>query len=315
MHMDEYVFRKLTAENINDLIPIYKKAFNKDVSENYLIKKNSTDAFGLSFTGFIAYHALTNQAAAFYGVFPCLVKFEEQLVLAAQSGDTMTHPAHQGKGLFVKLALMTYDYIKENGVKFVFGFPNQNSYPGFVKKLNWQHIEDMNAYLVRVRCLTWMRVKKLFHLPENFFYRYSKSILSLYKKGIPFENSVIDNNYAGVFRNADFFSYKTYEKNYVVSISGKSVWLKPGEEYLYIGDIERCTEDDFKKIIKRLKRLAFFLGLPYLRYQCSPGVYFEKFFENTGKKHNHTYPIGWCDFSSGLDLKKLKFTMCDNDTF
>lgn len=314
--MEEYYFNKLTNENIKDLIPIYKKAFNKDISLQYLIKKNSTDAFGLSFTGFIAYHSLTNEAAAFYGVFPCLIKYKDQIFLTAQSGDTMTDPTHQGKGLFIKLAMMTYDYVKNNGVKFIFGFPNQNSYPGFIKKLNWQHIENMHAYLVRVRCLTWIRVKKTFHLPDSLYYKYNNLILSLWKKGkAPFENSVNEGEFAGIYRNNDFFQYKTYEKSYVLSINRKSVWLKTDGEFLNIGDIERCSEEEFKKVIKKLKTLAFILGLPYLRYHCSPDVYFEKFFAKIALKHESSYPVGWCDFNSGLELKNLKFTMCDNDTF
>jgi len=314
--MNDYIFVKLTKENINDLIPVYKKAFNKDVSADYLIRKNSTDAFGLSFTGFIAYHSITNEAAAFYGVFPCLVKCKDQIFLAAQSGDTMTHPAHQGKGLFIKLALMTYDYVKSNGVKFVFGFPNQNSYPGFVKKLNWQHVEDMHAYLVRVHCITWIRFKKTFHLPDSLFYKYSKLILSAWKKGkVPFENSVVDREFAGIYRNNEFFQYKTYEKSFVLSINGKSVWLKTDGNYLLIGDMERCSEEEFKKVIKKLKTLAFLLGLPYLRYHCSPDVYFEKFFAEIALRYETSYPVGWCNFNSGLELKNLKFTMCDNDTF
>jgi hypothetical protein len=315
--MDDYIYNKINNENIGDLITIYKKAFNKDVTKEYLIKKNSTDAYGLSFCGFIAYDGKKNEAAAFYGVYPCFVKYDDQLILAAQSGDTMTHPAHQGKGLFIKLALMTYEYVRNNGVKFVFGFPNQNSYPGFVKKLNWRHVEDIHAYLIRVRCLTWLRINKIFHFPESLFYRYASFIISLCRKGkVPIENSVIDGRrYAGIYRDKSFFDYKTYERSYIINICGRSVWLKPDINSLLIGDLERCSEKEFNNIIRRLKILSFILGVPYLRYHCSPSVYFEKMFEKASVKLKSSYPVGWIDFDSGLDLEKLKFTMCDNDTF
>ncbi|MEI6764189.1 MAG: GNAT family N-acetyltransferase [Bacteroidota bacterium] len=314
--MEEYYYKKLDSENIKDLVPIYKLAFNKEVSEEYLIKKNSTEAFGLSFTGFIAYHIQTNEAAAFYGVFPCLIKYEDQIIRAAQSGDTMTHPKHQGKGLFIKLAKMTYDYVKENGVQCVFGFPNKNSYPGFVRKLDWEHIEDMQAWLVRVKCLSWARCKKMFHLPDSLFWLNTRFVLALCKKGkVPFQNSVISEDIAGIERNADFFKYKTYEKNYVISVKGKSVWIKPDTSFFKIGDMEHCTEREFRAIVRRLKILAFFMGLPYLRYHCSPGTYFEKMFAEHGRKHDATFPVGWVNFNSPFKLEQLKFTMCDNDTF
>jgi Acetyltransferase (GNAT) domain len=314
--MEEFSFRKLNKENIKDLIPVYKKAFGKDISEGYLIKKNSTEAYGLSFCGFIAYNVRTNEAAAFYGVYPCFVNYNGRIILAAQSGDTMTHPAYQGKGLFIKLALMTYDYVKNNGVKFVFGFPNENSYYGFVKKLNWQHFEDMHAYLIRVRCITWLRINKIFYFPESVFYWFANIIISLCKKGkAPFDNSVIDDRYAGIHRDQSFFNYKTYEKSYIINVCGKSVWLKPNISSLLVGDMERCTDKEFSRIIRRLKILSFILGVPYIRFHCSPGVYFEKMFEKISIKHKSTYPVGLVDFNSGLELKNLKFTMCDNDTF
>jgi GNAT superfamily N-acetyltransferase len=49
--------------------------------------------------------------------------------------NTATHPQHQGKGLFVKLADRTYTYAAEHGYDFVIGVANQNSVHGFTKKL------------------------------------------------------------------------------------------------------------------------------------------------------------------------------------
>ncbi|MDG6225381.1 MAG: GNAT family N-acetyltransferase [Candidatus Thermoplasmatota archaeon] len=56
---------------------------------------------------------------------------------ACHSQDTMTHPGYRRQGIFEVLANKTYDKAREEGIGFVFGFPNQNSYPGFVKKLDW----------------------------------------------------------------------------------------------------------------------------------------------------------------------------------
>jgi GNAT superfamily N-acetyltransferase len=52
--------------------------------------------------------------------------------------NTATAPAHQGKGLFTRLAMATYARGRELGYDFVIGVANANSTPGFVRKLGFQ---------------------------------------------------------------------------------------------------------------------------------------------------------------------------------
>jgi GNAT superfamily N-acetyltransferase len=61
--------------------------------------------------------------------------------------NTATHPQHQGKGLFVKLANQTYEYAADHGYDFVIGVANQNSVHGFTKKLGFQSVGQLNALL------------------------------------------------------------------------------------------------------------------------------------------------------------------------
>jgi GNAT superfamily N-acetyltransferase len=61
--------------------------------------------------------------------------------------NTATHPGHQGKGLFVKLADRTYQYAADNGYDFVIGVANQNSVHGFTKKLGFQLVGQLHALL------------------------------------------------------------------------------------------------------------------------------------------------------------------------
>ena len=99
----------------------------------------------MSHIGFLAFDE-DGSPVAFYGVFPCLASWEGQTMLVAQSGDTMTHPSHTRKGLFILLANMTYNLAKEKGVKLIFGFPNQNSFSGFANRLNWKFEEEMDSF-------------------------------------------------------------------------------------------------------------------------------------------------------------------------
>ena len=98
----EYKIERMSRERLKDLIPLYKDAFSKNVSLKYFQDKFDTKIFGAEYIGFIAY-AGNNAPAAYYGLFPCQVMYDEKILLSATSGDTMTHSAHRGKGLFVAI--------------------------------------------------------------------------------------------------------------------------------------------------------------------------------------------------------------------
>lgn len=118
--MSDYRIERINEDRLKDLLQLYKASFGKTYSIRYLQNKFNTQYTGISFVGYLAYDQ-ENQAAAYYGVFPCYINYKGRQVLSAQSGDTMTHPAHQGKGLFTKLARLTYDLAKELKVQFIFG--------------------------------------------------------------------------------------------------------------------------------------------------------------------------------------------------
>jgi GNAT superfamily N-acetyltransferase len=78
-----------------------------------------------------------------YTIWPVKIRVGNQVLLGAQSMDTMTHPDYQGQGVFTKLAEACYDIAAERGFKVLYGFPNPLSYPGFVKKLEWTHTGEI----------------------------------------------------------------------------------------------------------------------------------------------------------------------------
>jgi GNAT superfamily N-acetyltransferase len=312
---EEYTFERISPVRLKDIQYLYKACFNEDVSGEFLAKKYDTKNFGAENTGYIAYD---NQGspAAYYGVFPCRVIADGKTYLAAQSGDTMTHPAHRGKGLFIKLANETYALAKELGIKFVFGFPNENSYPGFVKKLGWKHEENLNIYKIKVLTFPAGYICNKAKILREFYKWYSGLILkSRLSKKKYFENPLTSKSEGlyGIERSSDFFDYKKYMSKYLAEVNGKCVYLKAASA-LRVGDVEKCTEEEFDLIVKKLKSLARLLGNYAVIFYCSPGVNYDNYLK---KKYTASegLPIGWVDFGSGLDLSKLKFTQADLDTY
>ena len=312
--MNEYKFERVSERNVIDLLLIYKDAFDKELNILEFKQKQNTKEFGDKYVGFIAYNQ-NNTPTAFYGVYTCQIEYQGKLFLAAQSGDTMTHSEHTGKGLFTQLALKTYNYCQENGFHLVFGFPNENSFPGFVERLGWSHFDDMIPYLIRVKCIPWIRFKNTFRLPQSIHNWWCRLNLKKLTKGIPFKSSCLSTETAVVDHSTEFFEYKTYGENYLIQLNGINVWIKFDDTFLFIGDIERCNETDFKKTIQALKKIAFKMGLPHLRFHACSNTWGEKMFKKYGVPMEVKYPVGGINFTNTIPLEKLKLTGADNDTF
>jgi GNAT superfamily N-acetyltransferase len=74
---------------------------------------------------------------AHYALHPVWMTYRGRKVLGAQSLDTMVLPSFRGNGLFKETARRCYHLAQRNGIELLYGFPNEQSYPVFVKRLGW----------------------------------------------------------------------------------------------------------------------------------------------------------------------------------
>lgn len=93
--------------------------------------------------GFDAWEGET--LAAHYVCVPALVEIDGAPVRVLLSLNTATHPDFQGKGLFTRLAQMTYDAAAGAGFGGVYGVANANSTPGFLRKLGFTLVRPLEA--------------------------------------------------------------------------------------------------------------------------------------------------------------------------
>ena len=95
--------------------------------------------------GFNAWHG--DELAGHYVALPMTANMEGAPEKGLLSLNTATHPAHQGKGLFTKLARATYEHAAKAGYGFVVGVANANSTPGFTKKLGFELVSPLRAMI------------------------------------------------------------------------------------------------------------------------------------------------------------------------
>ena len=104
-------------------------------------------------------------------------KIFEKMVKATLSLNTLTNKNYLRLGIFTMLSEMAFKTCENESIAFTYGFPNQNSYPGFVNKMNFTdlHKVPLLIYPCNARSLVQKKVNRLlaFCMP-NFFFSLNK---------------------------------------------------------------------------------------------------------------------------------------------
>jgi hypothetical protein len=254
-----YRYERLSDDNIINLICLYKKCFNVKVTLKELNRKYATEYTGIKHVGYLCF-AENNSIAGYYGVFPCIIKTKDARLVGAQSGDTMTHPDHQGKGLFTGLAKKTYELSKELQIKFVFGFPNQNSYPGFIKKLNWKDQETMKVLKIKIVTFPLKKIVGRIGLVKPFSNFITKIVFRKYlidKSEI--SQFLMTTEHCEIEKSLNYFTYKLNSTHTICKIDGVVFFLKILNN-VWIGDFIITQEGNLVKAIRKLKFLSSLCG-------------------------------------------------------
>lgn len=88
-----------------------------------------------------------NTLAGQYIVNPINFIINGKEVQSVLSLNTLTRDKYRGQGIFVGLAEHVYSDAKRRGYNFCYSMPNQNSYPGFIKKLKFNDIGAVPLWL------------------------------------------------------------------------------------------------------------------------------------------------------------------------
>lgn len=299
----------------NYIVDLYVRCFGINISKQEVSYKYSTQLFGASNVGFLAFHE-SGEVAAYYGVFPLEANIDGSIRRCAQSGDTMTSPKHQKKGLFVKLAEESYSLCTKLGIELVFGFPNENSYPGFKKKLNWHFTGNMQKFSVLTYnipfCELAFKFKFITPLYKYFTnYKLKKLQVGYFNEGLNFHNTT-EKYY--ILKNSSFFKYKMNNSTCkLISYGGFTFFIK-AEGHLMVGDVEYFDGFDIKKCLEVLKRLCRkLLCLKIIFYFSKNHWMYEQLVSII--EPNESLPIGFRIISKEMAVEKFQFSLGDFDTF
>jgi hypothetical protein len=309
----EYSVVRLNKDNLADVAKLHTAVYNSAPAPHYFPEKYATAYTGVEYAGYVAYN-YENIAVAYYGVIPCFVRYGIEIVLAAQSADTMTHPQYRYKGMFVELSNLTFQLCRELGIRLIFGFPNQNSYHGAVNKLGWKMTHQLDYFSIPVKGLRLESISTKFGFLKKMYALYRQSVLKRYIKPVKgVKNSAEEEGFATVYRSKDYFEYKTYSRSQVIHLDSALVWIK-GKYGLVIGDIEGLNEKNFTTVLEKIAGIAKKIGVKEIQFHCSPGIMLHSLF-SAYCEPSPSYPALFQDFGSPIPPEKVKFTFADIDVF
>lgn len=309
----EYTIERMSPKHFREMQLLFKHCFNRWLADDFFERKFDTAHFDFGILGYVAI-SKDGSLASSYGLYPCRISRNGKTYNAAISGDSMTHENHRGKKLFDTLARKTYQLAEESGIKFMYCFPNQYTLTGS-QKLGWQYTgEQMRIYRIKVKTIPLAKIFRKNKFLNAIHRGWSNLVLSRYKKHAQqFENSLLKDGIPGVIHDADFFSYKSYSFNSVLHIAGYNAWIKIDGE-MKIGDLENNSGIDFQLLIKKLKRIAFWIGCPEIQATVCEESFMHQSMKNDFP-HEPSFLVGRMEFQLDFPKEEVKFTMADFDTF
>lgn len=310
--VQEYTIVRMAEDNLKDLGRLYEAVYGRAAVPGFFLRKYDTVYTGAAWIGYIAY-SLQQEPVAYYGVIPCFVEYNGQRVLAAQSADTMTHPGHRYKGMFAELSRLTFALCRETGIRLVFGFPNQHSYPGAIR-MGWKETEVMDCFSISISALPLAMLAARWPFLKKWHQWWMRRTLSKYasnEKGVA--SSVLTPDMAGVQRSAQYIAYKQYSGPQVWQIHKAKVWVKV-QQVLNIGDMEQVSESNFDDVMRTITAIARRLGIRHVFFHISPQTPLHRLWL---ERYNAipSFPVLFQDFGAGIPLEKIKFTFADIDIF
>lgn len=204
----------------------------------------------ISFNAFLG-----DQIVAHYACIPIKMKIDGIIRLGLLDMATVTHPEHRGKGLFKRLATLTYDYAKKQGYEFVVGVANANSFPGYMKYFDFTFVSQLDVKVGVGKILTSTEEKTFscFWSSDTFKWRTNQSHYRLKR-----------NNVYSVYKHIPCIRLfmGQFDKSLIGELNMKKKRFAPFNIYIGLGaDLSKGYYFSLPKFIKHSPFSLIFLDL------------------------------------------------------
>lgn len=261
----EFIVKLTTECSHEELVQmneLFNEVFEKDRPLDIMMNQYTQNPFGYS------YHSLMIDEGRIVGMnvyVPVYFKKDGEKVLFTDSIDSMVSKPYRDFFNYNDMVLAAYKAMKKDGVKFAYGYPNDNAYPVVIKSKLMKEVGKMYTYFLPYRvggvkkglgflnwasmafCRTWLTIASWLASSEVKPYRIEKDLESYnatrykrwdgnYSFGDGFVYKVMD--YEGIRTAFLIDVYEKSAKNFCKAL--KFIFKKEGKNFdvlLYPGHL------------------------------------------------------------------------------
>ncbi|GAB6173140.1 hypothetical protein JCM15765_26180 [Paradesulfitobacterium aromaticivorans] len=133
MPTEELTFRRYREEDFPEYASVFKAVYGKDIDRSFFRWKHlHNPALDQGALIYLVFNGEGRMIGA-NSFFPYTLVYEGRTYRAVQSGDTMVLAEYRGRGIFQKLLAFAAADLRQNGYALIYGYANDQSYPGFLK--------------------------------------------------------------------------------------------------------------------------------------------------------------------------------------
>lgn len=176
----EVVFKRtnqLSQQELAQISSLFETVFNKPRSVELLLRQYVNNPLGYSFHSILIDN---DQIRGLNSYVPVFYSVNGKKLLFANSIDSMVEKNYRDFFNFKDIVTTAYKNMQKEGVSFVYGYPNDNSFPVLTKSKLMKEIGKMHTYCLPVHvggikstlkllnplseffCITWVTVSRLF---------------------------------------------------------------------------------------------------------------------------------------------------------
>jgi len=243
---------QLTISEQKQMCDLFLRIFDKKMTADVFERKFFYTPIGYS------YHSLMLHGEVIVGAFSAVPGrysyFGEEKIFSL-SVDTMIDSKYRGGGHFVKMANLVHQSLVNDGIPFIFGFPNEHFYPAQKRLLKYEDIGELDYYALPLNIGSVVRKLKLFNSLSRGVCRFSTQLCRIPK------NSEAKCEIAKVIDKK--FNQHRYDKSYgrIGLADGAECIYKiyieeGGIRTLYIIDVVPLTAASLTRAVKQICRMA-----------------------------------------------------------
>lgn len=145
--MSDIIIKALDQSTIDRQIALFDKVFSTQTNRAMWLHKHYNNPYIDCANIFGAFYA--ERLVGLNAFMPGRYIYNGRIYKAAQSCESAIDPDFRRRGIFSQIIMYAEDEYIKSGYDFLVGYPNQNSYPAFLK-MNWTHPLDQEIYVNRL---------------------------------------------------------------------------------------------------------------------------------------------------------------------